>query len=62
MDRAKMRDALIKDVENWELCDLIEWARKAYWVSLRNLSDKQFAFEYATFIEMKENSNEDLEV
>jgi molybdenum cofactor biosynthesis enzyme MoaA len=58
MKRNKMETALIKDVENWELPDLIEWARDKYEIYLRGLSNEQLDREYETFLALSE---EDLE-
>jgi hypothetical protein len=58
MHRGKMEEALIKDVENWELCDLIEWTKNSYALYLRDLSDKQMENEFEIYLAL---SDEELE-
>lgn len=55
MHRGKMEEALIKDVENWELCDLIEWTKNSYALYLRDLSDKQMEIEYSIIQSLEED-------
>lgn len=58
MKRYKMETALVKDVENWELPDLIQWARDKYEIYLRGLSNEQLDREYETFLALDESELE----
>lgn len=53
-----METALVKDVENWELPDLIQWARDKYEIYLRELSNEQLDREYETFLALDESELE----
>lgn len=65
--------ALVKDVENWSLDDLIAYAKQRYQYVLREMSDEALQSEYNLFIALteeeqqpvmyvtKEMSNEEIE-
>jgi hypothetical protein len=59
MRRYKMENALIKDVKNWELPDLISWAQDQYETYLRGLSDEELDREYETFLALSEEELEE---
>ena len=53
MERQKMIQELVDDVENWELEDLIEWAKEQYRKYLRTLSDEEVRIEYSIIEELE---------
>ena len=59
MRRYKMENALIKDVKNWELPDLISWAQDQYETYLRGLSDEELDRVYETFLALSEEELEE---
>lgn len=55
MDRQQMIKELVDDVENWELTDLVEWAKERYRRYLMSLSDKEVEIEYSIIQSLEED-------